>query len=263
MADLTGHVAIVSGALGDIGGAIARRLARDGADIALGDIHDASQAEAALSELRAQGRHARYDKVDVTDAQAVARWVETVERELGTATLVMPNAAVVTFGDACEIEPAAWSRDLNVNLTGAFHLAQAAANRMLAGGKRGRIVFIGSWAAHAPHIHIPAYCASKAGVRMLCKVMAAQLAEHGILVNEVAPGYVDAGLTGKVWQEHPEKREQGRAHVPTHELIAADEVAHQVAHLCDPENRHMTGTVILMDGGLSLTNASHGRKDER
>ena len=256
MADLSGQVAIISGGVGDIGSAVARRLARDGADVALGDVLELSQADDFLDELRGMGRRARYDRVDVSDPDEVTAWVEAVEHDLGAPTLIVPNAAVVTIADVQTITPQQWSRDLRVNLDGAFHLAQASAQRLVKAGKPGRIVFLGSWAAHAPHSHIPAYCASKAGVRMLCKVMAATLAANHILVNEVAPGYVDAGLTGRTWDANPGRREAGREQVPTHQLITADEVAMQVAHLCDPENRHMAGTSILMDGGLSLTNAS-------
>ncbi len=257
MADLTGQIAIISGGVGDIGRAIAHRLAQDGADIAIGDVVELSHAEPLLEELRSLGRRARYDRVDVADPDEVTAWVENVEHDLGVPTLIVPNAAVVSIADVLTIKPQQWSRDLRVNLDGAFHLAQAGARRLAKVGKPGRIVFIGSWAAHAPHKHIPAYCASKGGLRMLCKVMALSLAEYDILVNEVAPGYVDAGLTGRTWDENPGQRERGQQQVPTHKLITPDEVAMQVAHLCDPANRHMTGTSILMDGGLSLTNVTY------
>jgi glucose 1-dehydrogenase len=150
-----------------------------------------------------------------------------------------------------------WSRELQVNLTGAFHMAQAGAARLLARQAHGRIVFIGSWAGHAPHPSIPAYCVAKAGLRMLCRCMALELAPSGILVNEVAPGYVDAGLSAKVWLTNPGARERAAARVPTGQLIAAEEVAQQVAQLCEPSNRHTTGSVLLMDGGLSLVTPAH------
>ena len=259
---LDGHVAIISGALGDIGRAIARRLARDGADVALGDVRDETDARSLLDELRGLGAAARYDRVDVSDSDAVRAWVDAVTQDLGAPTLIVPNAAIVTVADILSLTADDWQRQMRVNLDGAFHLAQAGAQHLVAARKPGRIVFLGSWAAHAPHGHIPAYCAGKAGVRMLAKVMARDLAHHGILVNEVAPGYVDAGLTGRVWDEEPEKRERGRQQVPTGDVIAPDEVAQQVAHLCDPANRHMTGACILMDGGLSLTNVSYAQRDE-
>ncbi|MCC6422806.1 MAG: SDR family oxidoreductase [Phycisphaerales bacterium] len=261
--NLAGQVAIISGGLGDIGSAIAVELAGRGAAVALGDIKPAADARPFLDNLNPTGRRSRYDQVDVTDWQQVGQWVERVESDLGPPTLIIPNAAVVTLVPTCEMSPAQWSRDLRVNLDGAFHLAQAAILRLRAHQRPGRVVFIGSWAAHSPHVHIPAYCASKAALRMLCKTMALELAEFDILVNEVAPGYVDAGLTAAVWRENPQLRVSSLKTVPVGRLISPAEVAFQVAHLCDPANRHMTGTSILMDGGLSLTNAATLRKDER
>lgn len=261
--DLSKQVAAITGGLGDIGRAIALNLAHHGADIALCDIRPASDSQVVLDEIHALGRRAIYHKVDVTDAEQVADWVDAIGLELGLPGLIIPNAAVVTLAPSSAMTPAQWSRDIRVNLDGAFYFAQACASRLLAAKRRGRIVFIGSWAAHAPHVQGPAYCASKAAIRMLCKVMALELAPAGILVNEVAPGYVDGGLTGKIWSENPASRVQARADVPTQQLISAEEVAFQVACLCDPNNRHMTGTTILMDGGLSLTNVSINRRGEK
>jgi glucose 1-dehydrogenase len=252
---LSGQVAVISGGLGDIGQAIALELAQRGADIALGDVLAPDRASDLLAAIKARGRRARYDQTDVTDAEAVAAWVRAAETDLGLPTLIIPNAAIVTPGDTRTLTPAQWSRELRVNLDGSFHLAQAGARRLLEQGTPGRIVFIGSWAAHAPHVPIPAYCAAKAGLRMLCKCMALELAPYDILVNEVAPGYVDAGLSGRLFDADPPLRARATRQVPTRRLIAPEEVAYQVAHLCDPANRQMTGATLLMDGGLSLLSA--------
>ena len=250
--DLNHQIAILSGGLGDIGRAIALELARLGANVAVGDVLPRAKAAALLGDLRALGRRARYDRVDVADAAAVRGWVRTVETDLGTPTLVIPNAAVVTLADSRTITPEAWRRELRINLDGAFHLAQAGALRLLARRKPGRIVFVGSWAADRPHPQIVAYSTAKAGLRMLCRCMALELAPHGVLVNEVAPGYVDAGLTAQIFRMKPSRRGKALRQVPIRKLIAPEDVAFEVAHLCDPRNRHMTGSTLLMDGGLSL-----------
>ncbi|MCC6240895.1 MAG: SDR family oxidoreductase [Phycisphaerales bacterium] len=260
--NLAGQIAIISGGLGDIGAAIALELAGRGVDIAIGDIRPTPEAQALLDGLRRLGRCGRYDRVDVADAAQVTQWVQTVEADLGVPTLIIPNAAVVAVASFCDMTPAQWNRDLRINLDGAFHLAQAGVLRLRAQQQPGRVVFIGSWAAHAPHTYIPAYCASKAGLRMLCQTMALELAEYDILVNEVAPGFVDAGLSGTAWRDHPEKREASLKMVPLRRLILPEEVAAQVAHLCDPANRHMTGATILMDGGLSLTSVTTAPKEK-
>jgi NAD(P)-dependent dehydrogenase (short-subunit alcohol dehydrogenase family) len=261
--DLNGHTAIISGALGDIGRALTLAMAKAGAGVALCDLHESHEAEEILRTIRLLGPQARYDRVDVSDANAVEEWFETVEGYLGTPDLIIPNAAIVTLKDIRTITPDEWNRELSVNLNGACYMAQSGARRLLEKKQPGRIVFVGSWAGHRPHQHIPAYCAAKAGLRMLCQCMALDLAPDGILVNEVAPGYVDAGLTGRIFQEDPKLRERALEGLPTHELIQPEEVADQVLHLCDPKNRHMTGGTLLMDGGLSQTTSSYqGRKSQ-
>ena len=246
--------ALISGGLGDIGGAIAAELAaRFGAGIALGDIRSDADAEPILAKLRQSGVTATYTRVDVADAEAVANWVADTETAFGTpADFVIPNAARVTLKSLRDLSPADWERELTVNLSGGFYLAQAAAARLLAAQKPGRIVFVGSWAADAVHNGLPAYCVSKAALRMLMRCFALELAPSGILVNEVAPGFVDAGLSREVFDAQPGRRESAAAQVPNRLLSSAADVAREVAHLCDPETRHMVGTTILMDGGLSL-----------
>lgn len=249
--ELNGQVAIISGALGDIGRAIALELAERGADIALGDLAPQEDASEILTLLGKTSCRARYDRVNVSDAKAVSTWVGEVENELGTPSLIIPNAAVATLKSTLEITPEEWMREITINLNGAFFLAQSAGLRLLEKQQAGRIVFIGSWAAERPHPHIPAYSTSKAGLRMLMQCMALDFAPN-ILVNEIAPGYVNAGLSRKIFAAHPDLKERARLQVPLQKLIEPKEVARQVAHLCDPQNRHMTGSVLTMNGGLSL-----------
>jgi len=246
------QTAIISGALGDIGRAIALSLAKNGANIGLGDIQEPEKAKDFLEQLQARGVKALYQEVDTADAGGVENWVAKIEKKLGIPSLIIPNAAIVTLKTLEEISAEEWEREINVNLNGAFYLSRACACRLRKNKTAGRIVFIGSWAAHRAHVHIPAYCVAKAGLRMLCKGLALDFAEFDILVNEVAPGYVDAGLTGKIFEDNPGKREIALAKVPIKRLIEPDEVALQVLHLCHPLNKQMTGSCILMDGGLSL-----------
>lgn len=250
--NLKSQIAIISGGLGDIGKAIALELARRGANIALGDILEASSAAKVLLEIQELSVRAIYHQADVADAEAVQSWLDDVENQLGIPNLIIPNAAIVKAATLTEISTEDWNRQLNVNLSGAFFLAQHASARLLKAQRAGRIVFVGSWAAHAPHVNMIPYSVSKAGLRMLCKCMALELAPHQILVNELAPGYVDAGLSGKIFDTDPDQRIAAREKVPNHQLITAEEVAAQVAYLCDPQNRNMVGSTLLMDGGLSL-----------
>jgi NAD(P)-dependent dehydrogenase (short-subunit alcohol dehydrogenase family) len=242
---LARQVALISGGAGDIGLALADAFAAQGARVALGDVVSPARARARV------GPH-HYTQVDVADPAAIASWLRRVERALGVPTLIVPNAAIVMPGGALETSTDVWRRTVDVNLSGAFFLAQAAARRLVAARRRGHVIFVGSWAAHAPHPGITAYSVAKAGLRMAMQCLALELAPHGILVNEVAPGRVDAGLSRRLFDENPGFRERARAGVPVGALLEPADVARAVVALCRPDNRQMTGSVVLLDGGLSL-----------
>ena len=238
-------VALVSGGAGDIGRAIGARLLADGFKVSLGDQHAKPGRILARS-----GAH--YQRVDITQTAEIDRWFTEVETTLGCPEVVICNAAIVELGSAVALDEAAWRRTLDVNLTGAFLLAQRAAQRWLAAGTRGRILFVGSWAAHAPHPNLAAYCVAKAGLRMAAQCLAVELAPHGILVNEVAPGQVDAGLSRRIFDSKPQLRKRALSRIPTRSLLSSEDVADAVAYLCRLETRQITGSTLLVDGGLSL-----------
>lgn len=242
---LRGKIAIVSGGAGDIGQAIAQRLHAAGAKVALGDLVPARVAQKKL-------RRFHYTEVDVSDRSALDLWLDRVTHDVGPPDLIVPNAAVVEIARPLAVADEAWRRTLDINLTGAFLFAQLAAQRLVRHKRSGRIVFVGSWAAHAPHPQIIAYCAAKAGLRMAMQCLALELAPHGILVNEIAPGKVDAGLSRKIFDATPGLRERARGEVPIKTLLDADDVARGVEYLCSPQNVQATGSVLLLDGGLSL-----------
>ncbi|MFO1449501.1 MAG: SDR family oxidoreductase [Opitutaceae bacterium] len=242
---LDGQVALVSGGLGDIGRATARALHEAGARVAISDLPPVKVARALSPEFH-------YTRVDVCDAAEMRAWLDRVERDVGTPSLVVCNAGLVVPMGALDTTEAVWERTLAVNLTGAFLLAQLAARRMVRRRLQGRIVLVGSWAGHVPHAQITAYSVAKAGLRMAMKCLAVELAPAGILVNEIAPGIVDAGLSGKLMARRRGLREKTRRKIPVQRLLEAGDVARGVVSLCQPENRHMTGSVLLMDGGLSL-----------
>ena len=135
---------IISGGLGDIGRAIALEFAKQGANIALGDILQPDHAAEFLAVLKEYKVQAGYRQVDVIDADAVQHWVDEVENELGIPGIIIANAATVTFGGIHEITAGQWSRELRVNLDGAFHLTKAATARLLYHSRPGRVVFMGS-----------------------------------------------------------------------------------------------------------------------
>jgi glucose 1-dehydrogenase len=249
---LENHTAIITGALGDIGQAIAHELAARGSHVALCDLKAPAEASRVLDDLQKRNVRATYHRVDVSQYDEVQVWIADVETQIGAPTIIIPNAATVTLKDVRHVAPDEWTRELAINLNGAFWPAQIAANRLAQLQKSGRIVFVGSWAAHAPHPHIPAYSVAKAGLRMAMQCLALEFAPHDILVNEVAPGFVEAGLSARLWDERPDWKAQSLERVPVRKLISAQDVARAVVSLCDFEDVHTTGSVRLMDGGLSL-----------
>lgn len=247
-----GQTAIISGGIGDIGFATAIEMAKLGARIALCDTCPLDTLRDKIALIETYGTKVDYRRVDIADAMAVQRWVGEVNNTLGTTTLIIANAAVTRFAGIHEITADEWQADMDINLNGAFYMTQAATAWLLKKKLPGRVVFVGSWAATHVHANMPAYSVSKAGMTMLCKCMALELAPHQILVNEIAPGYVNAGLTGRYLEANSDKVDEITQRVPIKRLMSAEEVAKQIVFLCDPNNKHMTGATLLMDGGLSL-----------
>lgn len=247
-----GKVALISGGLGDIASAIATTLAGQGADLALCDLHPADRAQPKLESLRELGVRVDYTEVDVSDPGAVKRWVADVAGRFGVPSLIVPNAAITGYYATLSTTPEAFEQHLRINLLGSFFMAQEAARILVEKKLPGRIVFIGSWAAHASHPQILPYSASKAALRMVAQCMALELAPHGILVNEIAPGFVDAGLSAKEFDQVPGSREECRKQVPTKKLLSPLDVAKKVCFLCHPDADELTGIHLIVDSGLTL-----------
>ena len=183
-------------------------------------------------------------------------WFDAIERKFGQP----PSLVVVNAGVHCNNGHGAcmntsfedWTRTIGVNLTGAWLTAKEGARRLLTAGETGDILFVGSWVGQHPTANLAAYCASKAGVHSLVKSMALELASRGIRVNEIAPGYVNAGLSGKIFEENRDIAEKARQSVPCHKLVTVEEVARAAVFLTDPCNPNLTGATLILDGGLSL-----------
>lgn len=252
---LQDQVAIISGGLGDIGYAIALELANRGAHISIGDLQDEDNdyATSMMMQLRNRNVNSLYTKVDVTKQQEMSHWIRRTNENLGIPNLIIANAGIVSINSVMNLQWEQFQLEIDVNVKGSFFLAQMCARELLQKQLSGKIVFIGSWAGHRSHPSTPAYCASKAALRSLGQVMAKELAPHRILVNEVAPGAVYAGMLKKILDQNPGMKENAIHKIPVHAYIPADEIAWQVGNLCDPRNQHMCGSVTLIDGGLTLT----------
>ncbi len=247
MTRLDGLNIAVTGGAGDIGAAMGAEFRRLGANVTLIDRKPPEEAAPWLERAALHGAVA-YAQADVRDRPAL----EAALAAIDPLDVAIGNAAIGHGIPFLEISPEQWREHLDVNLTGCFHLGQAAARQMVARGKGGRIIFTGSWVQEVPWPEIAAYSVSKAGVRMLARSMARELAAHRILVNVVAPGIVRAGLAKHQMETEPQYARRIRHVIPLGEPQTAEQIARAAAFLCSDGADSMTGSVLLVDGGCSL-----------
>ena len=245
-------VAIVTGADSGIGKATAVALAQRGFDVGITWLDDEPGARSAAQEIRGHGRRAETRELDLSAAQNGPTAITELADALGGLDVLVNCAGVGRSQPFLELPLDAWRQVLEVDLTGPFVIAQVAANRMVAAGHGGRIINITSVHEHVPLPQASAYCAAKGGLGMLTKVMALELAEHGITVNAVAPGEIATPMTGA---HDRDPHEIERPAIPAGRPGAAHEIAAAVAFLASGEASYVTGTSIVVDGGLLLTAA--------
>lgn len=237
----------ITGGAGDIGAAMGKELCRRGAAVTLIDRKSLAEAEPWIERVRPDGDVA-YIQADVRDRSAIDAALAAVD----PLDVAIGNAGIVDAAPFLDISDQQWRDHLDINLTGCFHLGQAAARLMVDRGRSGRIIFTGSWVQEVPWPEIAAYSASKAGLRMLARSMARELAPQRILVNVIAPGIVDAGLARRQMETEPQYRRRIQHIIPLGRPQTAEEVAKATAFLCCDGADYMTGAVLLVDGGCSL-----------
>jgi NAD(P)-dependent dehydrogenase (short-subunit alcohol dehydrogenase family) len=255
--DLSGRTALVSGAAGGIGRAIARALAAAGARVGVCDVQESVHATA--ESLRTEGAQAVSAIVDVASRGAVHEGVATLARSLGPIDVLVSAAAIVdhiaSFGT---MDPARFEREVAVNLGGTFHLAQAVLPAMVE-RRFGRVIAIASLAARGGLGRQAGYAASKAGLVGLVETIAIEHARDGITANAILPGLIE---TEKVAAMPPEIRDAAVRGVPIRRLGAMQEVAALVAFLASDAAGFITGASIPIDGGASLNAMTLGSRRE-
>ena len=242
---LVDKVAIITGAAGGIGGAIAEAFADEGARVIAMDL------ARPVATTRWRSDRITPLSIDLADRASIAgAFTEAVKRLGGIDVLVTAGALKGGAGNMADVTDEDWDRFMTVNLTGTFLSCRAAARAMIARGKGGRIVTIGSVNSFMSEPNASPYVASKGGVAMLTRAMAVDLARHGILVNMIAPGPIDVPNNGaqyrepKLAQALTEVVALGRAGLPC-------DIAGAAVYLGSEESRYVTGSTITIDGGLS------------
>ena len=248
--ELTGQVAIVTGASSGLGSHFARTLAVAGAKVALA-ARRLDRTEALAAEIEAADGRALPVALDVTDAGTIAAAIDVAETELGPLSILVNNAGIAASQPLEETEPADWDRVIDTNLRGAFLMAREAAGHMIRLGRPGRIVNIASALADTAAARMHAYAASKAGLVQLTRTLAVELAPHAILVNAISPGYIKTDLN-RAFLDGPGGEKVVRR-TPLRRLGMAADLDGALMLLAGPGGAFMTGSVITVDGGLTLS----------
>lgn len=247
---LSGKIALVTGGARSIGRAIALGLAREGADLGIIYVSHPAAAQETVRAIEALGKLARAVKADVTNRAEVQAAVGEVETQLGPIDILVSNAGVQKRIFFLDLEEADWDWIVDTNLKGCFLVGQAVAARMKGRG-RGKIINVSSEAAGFPAQRMAAYCVSKAGITMLTKCMALELAQYGIRVNALAPGLTRTDLNSKDLDDEAFYKMRV-ARIPLGRVMSPEDLVGAVVFLASTDSDSMTGQTLQVDGGRGI-----------
>jgi 2-deoxy-D-gluconate 3-dehydrogenase len=242
--DLTGRVALVTGANTGIGQGIALALAGAGADLAVvGHVHPGDT----IDKARAMGRRTAYIEADLLSIEPVGRIVEETLAQLGGLDILVNNAGIIRRADAVEFSEADWDAVMDINVKTVFFLCQAAGRHMLGQG-RGKIVNIASMLSFQGGIRVPSYTASKSGVAGITKLLANEWGARGVNVNAIAPGYIATDNTAQLRAD--EARSQAILdRIPAGRWGEPSDLGGAAVFLASSASDYVNGHILAVDGG--------------
>ena len=247
--DLTGHVAVVTGASRGLGQYMARALARAGADLVITS-RDQGRLGETRREIQALGRQALPVELDVRDRSSIERLAPAVRQQFGKVDILVNNAGCNVRKPAVEVTWEDWELIVNTNLRGPFFVAQAIARLMIPRGY-GRIINIGSVTCVAGYANLAPYCASRGGIKQMTMSLADDWGTHGITVNCLAPGWFKTAQTAALYADNAWV-EYLCDKIPLKRPGQPDDLDGAVVFLASPASRYITGQTLLVDGGISV-----------
>jgi NAD(P)-dependent dehydrogenase (short-subunit alcohol dehydrogenase family) len=244
--DIAGEVALVTGASSGIGEHFARVLANAGAKVVLA-ARRADRLAALAGEIEADGGECLALTCDVTKQSSIAAAIAAAEDRLGPLSILVNNAGVVVSKPLFEHTEEDWDYVVDTNLKGAWLAAREFAHHLVGRKRPGRIINISSILASRTIGRVPAYCAAKAGLSHLTQVLAMELARYGILVNALAPGYIETDFNRAFFQTEAGRNLIGR--IPLKRVGQAPDLDGALLFLASPASAYVTGAIIAIDGG--------------
>jgi 2-deoxy-D-gluconate 3-dehydrogenase len=249
MFDLKDKIAIVTGASRGIGKTIALGIAKAGADVGL-VARSSTELEKVAVQIRKLDRQAVPISFDLTKTEGIQSLVEEFTDQLGGLDILVNNAGINIPQDALDVTIEAWDQIMNLNLKASFFTAQAAGKTMIRRGRGGKIINISSQTGSVALIKRAAYCASKAGLNLMTKVLALEWAPHRILVNAVAPTFIETDLSEKFLAD-PQFREYALSKNLLKRIGKPEDVLGAVLYLASPASSLVTGHILMVDAGWS------------
>jgi len=247
---LEGKVAAITGGDQGIGRAIAERLAKEGADIAICYRANKAGADEVVAGIQASGRKAAAFQCDVGKVTDGQKFVADAAAQLGKIDILVNNAGLEKHADFWDATEADYDAVLNVNLKGLFFITQAFVKHRMAAKAGGKIINISSVHEELPFPHFTSYCASKGGVKMFTRNLSIELAPLGITINNIAPGAIETPINTKLLND-PQKLGALLENIPLNRLGKPEDVASFAAFLASSDSDYATGTTFFVDGGLT------------
>lgn len=244
--DLTGKVAMVTGAGRGMGAHIAYTLSRYGADLIICSRTDAELGNVA-KKIRTEGRRVMTYPIDLTRMEAIPQMIEVCEAEMGGIDILVNNAGINIPQAAEDVTVEAWDQIMNINLKAQFFCAQAVGKRMIQ-RKKGKIIMISSQAGSVGLLQRAAYCSSKGAINQLTKTLAIEWAKHNITINAIAPTFVEGPFTKPMFED-PEFKNYVLSNIPLGRIGRPEDISGAVVYLASAAADLVTGSILTIDGG--------------